>query len=118
MRKHGSSSPDAPSGIAAATPPLGPKQPLTGASSVRQNRSSTGPTERSHLVFSGGSRAVAGSALRVRLEVLLGQSWRGAGQPGVDDRLSKGCLADRLQLDENGGVAVEMRDREESPWLR
>ena len=47
------------------------------------------------------------------------RAWRGAQrQPAVDDRLPQRPLRDRLQLDEHGGVPVEVRDREEGLGLR
>src|SRR6476620_3472265 len=45
---------------------------------------------------------------------LLGEDTRRAGQPAVDQGLAKGALTDDLQLDQHGGVAVEVRDREEA----
>src|SRR4249919_3498897 len=46
--------------------------------------------------------------------VLVGQlRWR-AGQPAVFDLLAHGPLAGHLELDQHGGVAVEVGDREEA----
>lgn len=43
--------------------------------------------------------------------------WR-ARQPGVDDRLSQCLFGDDLQLDENGGVPLEVRNGEEGMGIR
>ena len=43
---------------------------------------------------------------------------RRRGQPAVDDGFSKRLLRNLLQLDQDGGVSVEMRDREERGGMR
>jgi hypothetical protein len=48
------------------------------------------------------------------IDVLAREAGRRTGQPTVDDRFLQGSAGDGIQLDENGGVAVEVRDREES----
>ena len=48
------------------------------------------------------------------VEEAVGQRGRSFGQPGIDDRVAQGPLADPLQLDEHGRVAVEVRDGEEA----
>src|SRR5205807_9710618 len=53
-----------------------------------------------------------------RLEVLVRKlGWR-ARQPAVDDCCPQCRLRDGLQLDEDGRVAVEVRDREERLRIR
>lgn len=58
----------------------------------------------------GTDRSATGG---VSLDVLVGQrSWR-AGQPTIDEGFTQRSLGDPVQLDEHGGVAVEVRDGEE-----
>jgi hypothetical protein len=47
---------------------------------------------------------------RLPLEVLVRELLRRAGQPAVDDRLAERRPGDLPQLDEDGRVAVEVRD--------
>src|SRR5512132_2246196 len=66
---------------------------------------------RSHALGS----ATTGCCL---LDVIVRQVARRTRQPAVDDRLPQGSLGDRLQLDQNSRVPVEMRNREEGLGLR
>ena len=50
--------------------------------------------------------------------VLVHQAGRRTSEPAVDDRFSQCCPGDVLQLDENGRVAIEVRNREEGSGLR
>jgi hypothetical protein len=51
-------------------------------------------------------------------EVLVHEAGRRTGEPALSDRFSQHRLGDVLQLDEDRCVAVKVRNREESPWLR
>src|SRR5436309_10297797 len=51
-------------------------------------------------------------------EVLVREVRRRTGQPAVDERVAQGAFGDRLQLDQDCCVAVEMRNCEEGLGLR
>jgi hypothetical protein len=48
----------------------------------------------------------------------LDEGRRGAGQPAVGNRLFQYLGCDFRQLDEDGGISVEVRDREEGARIR
>src|SRR5260370_7795976 len=58
------------------------------------------------------------SRARSRFDVLVRELRRRAGQPAVGDRLPQRLPGDLPQLDKNGGIPVEVRNREESTRMR
>jgi hypothetical protein len=61
----------------------------------------------------------SGRCVRARpLQIGVCQPGGRAGQPTVNERFLESTFADRLQLNENRGVPIEMGDREEPPRLR